>query len=343
MTSPQALALAPPSAAARAPAAGAAKAPPRALWLRAAGPLLLLLAEVGALTPWVEFSGGALQHVASPRVCSGLLFALVAFVFLAAGEVGPRLLPARATSAGRPLAWLAANLGLYALFFRYTLWLEAARFAPPWVAVPAWLLLAAAVGLTAFLAFFPLALLRSWVGRCRGRALFALALGGCLVLLTPAAQRLWPRVAGPALAINRALLVRTYGHALTGRDREGVPVVGTQRLLLLVTPQCSELDALAAFGLLAGATLCARWREARKVRLALVVALGAPLLYALNAGRIYGLVVVGLSFSPKVCVSLAHSRVGGALLLAVTAALLSLPFRPPPAPATPAAAEGQGG
>jgi exosortase/archaeosortase family protein len=209
--------------------------------------------------------------------------------------------------------------------------------------VPAWLLLAGAVGLTSFLTFFPLRLLCSWAWRCRTKVLLAAGLGGCLALVTPWAQGLWPRVAGPTLAMDRALLARTYGHGITGQTWEGVPVVGTKRLLLLVTPGCSEMDAMAAFWLLAAAVLCARWREVRKVRLALALLLGTALLYLLNAARIYGLVVVGTSLSPKVAVSLAHSRIGGGLFLGVAAALLSLILRPRLGQAPPAGGPSRAG
>jgi exosortase/archaeosortase family protein len=297
--------------------------------LRVAGGVALLLAEVAALTPWVEFSEGAMQSVADARLGAAALFALVAFLFLAA--VGPADRPVF-WARRRPraaLAWLAAHLGLYALFFACTVALagDFGRRAPGWVSVPVWLLLGGAVGLTAFLPLAPAGPLAAWAWRHRGRALLAAGLGACLFAATPAVQGLWPRVAGPALAINRPLLARTYGHAVTGATREGAPVVGTQRLLVLVTPQCSELDALAAFWLLGAAALVGRWRQARTARFALVLLAGGPLLYLLNAVRIYGLVVLGTSWSPRACVGLAHSRVAGALFLGVTAALLSFALR----------------
>lgn len=344
MTSATALPVCPPPAA-RVPAAARTAAAPRRVGPRALCGLLLLAAEVGALTPFVEFSAGPIQHVANARVCAALLLGLVAFLFLAGGEVGRQPLPADRGRPGSAPAWLAANLALYALFFLFNVRLVdglASRL-PSWVVVPAWLLLAAAVGLTAFLTFFPLRLLCSWAWRCRTRALLAAALGGCLALVTPWVQGLWPRLAGPALALDRSLLARTYGEGISGQTGDGVPVVGTRRLLLRVTPGCSELDALPAFWLLAVAALCARWREMGKVRLALALLLGTALLYLLNAARLYGLVVVGTLLSPKVAVSLAHSRLGGALFLGVAAALLSLTLRPRRSPALPAVAESRGG
>jgi hypothetical protein len=286
----------------------------------------VLLAEVAALTPCVEFPTGAIQYVASGRVCAALLFALVAFLFLAGGDLR-RWASERAPQARRTLLWLCVNLCSFGLFFRYTLWLagEEGGRTPGWVAVPTWSLLAA--GATSLLAFFPARLLLSWAWRCRGKALLAGALGSFLAVVTPWAQQLWPQAAGPALAIDRALLAGTYGHAVAGETEGGVPMVGTRHLNLLVTPQCSEVDALAAFWLLAALVVCGRRETVRKIRLALVLLPGTALLYLLIAARIYGLVLVGVCMSPEVCGRLAYSRAGGVCFLVVMVALLSFTLR----------------
>lgn len=62
-------------------------------WPRTAGPVVLLLLEVGLLTPFVEFANGPMAVVADARVCLGLLFALVVFLFLGGGT-GPKVAPA---------------------------------------------------------------------------------------------------------------------------------------------------------------------------------------------------------------------------------------------------------
>src|SRR5207253_2277361 len=77
-----------------------------------------------------------------------------------------------------------------------------------------------------------------------------------------------------------------------------------------VTPQCSELESLAALWILGGAIVLARWRELSKARVAIALLLGTGVLYLLLATRLYGLVVAGIEISPKVCVDLAHSRIG---------------------------------
>jgi exosortase/archaeosortase family protein len=292
----------------------------RATWVRLAEPLALLCLEVAALTPFVEFTGGPLAYLADSRICTGLLFALVAFLLLAGG----RIRDAGAGSFRRSPRWLAVHLGLYGGFFLLTLWLArgGGSGTPVWAAV-VWGLLVLGVGLSGILAFQRPRVVATWARQFHLEIGMALGLGVALVLLTPLARSLWPQVYGPALAIDEVLLEWTYGEGLAGRTREGYPVVGTRQLLLIVTPQCSELDALAAFWLLGGAVLLSRWRSASKVRSALVLLLGAGLLYLLNSIRLYGLVVLGIAASPNLCVGLAHSRISWLLFLGVGVSLLA--------------------
>ncbi len=287
------------------------------------GPLLVLLVEVAALTPVVEFSGGPMAYVANARVCSGLLFAAVVFLFLASKkfsrfEVG-------ASWWGRGALWLAANLGLFGLLFGATL--HQANSHPGsvgWIVAAGWTLLALGVGLTAVLAFFPFRPVLAWVKKCRVQMGTALGLGMALILLAPWAQGFWANLHRPAVTLNRWLLQCTYQDSLAEISREGWPVLGTRRLLLLVTPQCSELEAIAAFWLLAAAVVATRWRELRKGRVAFFLVLGTGLLYVLIALRIFGLLVLGMHVSPKVCVAVAHSRIGSILLVGIAAGLLAL-------------------
>src|SRR5262249_22143710 len=106
---------------------------------------------------------------------------------------------------------------------------------------------------------------------------------------------------------------------IVGTTRDGFPVLGNRRLLLLVTPQCSELEAITALWLLCGAVVCSRWGDLHKTRAVIALLVGTAVLYLLIALRIYGLVVVGIAFSPNVCVSLAHSRIGSIFFLGFAA------------------------
>ncbi len=305
------------------PVQGVSAGHSRALWLRRIGPLVVLAGEIGVLTPFVEFTNGPMKYLANARICAGLLFALVVFLFLSSRQRGPLDLPRPATH--RWPLWMALHLGLYLVFCLFSR--QLARTGLPtvssWLAGGAWVLLAVSVGLTAFLMFLPAQPLRRWALDNRGPATVALGLGLGFALLIPYAQGLWPQLHGPALVLDRFLLEKTYGEALAGTSTEGYPVLGNRRLLVQVTPECSELDALAALWILAGAVVVSRWAELRKGRVALALLAGSAVLYLLLAVRLYGLVVAGIEVSPGVCVALAHSRLGNIAFLGFAAALVA--------------------
>jgi exosortase/archaeosortase family protein len=293
---------------------------------RTAWPAVLLGLEAGALTPFVEFSGGAMEHVASGRVCSALLVALVA-LFLLNHEATSRAV-VRAASRRWDLGWGLIHFTLYGILFILTLRLQALTPASAGV-VPAamWLVVVLAVGATAFLAF------NGHSGAGGGcdvpvyRGLAALSLGGVFALLSPWALACWPPLSRPALALGRTLLDWTHPGALGGVSAAGCPYLGTPGLVVLVTPQCSEMDALLAFWLLGGAALAARHREVRPWRALTAAVAGTAFFYLLNAVRLYGLVLVALEVSPEACVRLAHSRLSQLAFLGLTAALAAGPLR----------------
>jgi exosortase/archaeosortase family protein len=289
--------------------------------------VLVLVVEVCVLTPFVEFSSGPMEYVADPRVCTGFLFALVTFLFFSSREIRD-LVSASAKWTTRPAPWLAANLSLYLVFFLYTLWMASKPpLLSPWAAASAWVLLGAGIALTSLLAFLPGGMVCRWIWQRPARVLLAALLGFGLVLASSWLRGSWPYIHGPALAIDRVLIEWTYGQSVTGTTAEGFPVLGTQRLRLLVTPQCSEIDALATFGLLGCIVACTRWRRLRRGRIVLVLLLGAAAVYLLNAVRIYGLVVVAHQLSPRLCVALAHSRLGWLFFLGLSALVLAGTFR----------------
>jgi exosortase/archaeosortase family protein len=292
--------------------------------LRLAGPVLVLALEVGALTPFVEFADGPMGYVANARVCTGLLFALVAFLFLADRQRG-ELAAFNALPHRRWPLWLTFHLGLYLVFFALTVRLADATASGvvPWLAGGSWAVLGLGVGGTAFLTFLSPQPFARWVWRNRHRGMAALGLGLTFFLLIPWAQGLWPRLCGPALAVDRVLLRWTYGEALVGTSREGFPVLGNRRMLLQVTPQCSELEAVAALWMLAGAVVFSRRGELRIVRAGVALLAGTAVLYLLLAARIYALVVAGIELSPGICVALAHSRVGSLVFLGFAAAVVA--------------------
>lgn len=89
-----------------------------------------------------------------------------------------------------------------------------------------------------------------------------------------------------------------------------------------MTPECSEMDPLLFFWLLGEVLLARPCKKLHKSRFLFVIVIGTGLLYFLNAVRIYSLVLIGIRYSPRVCVSLAHSRMGVLVFLGVSPIML---------------------
>jgi len=300
--------------------------------------VLLLLAEVAALTPWVEFTSGTIQYLASARVCAALLFGLVAFGFLVGDGIAPSPLPLSPTGRGVAVrgggfrlipARLLLHLAIYVGFFFFTLRLSRQQglTSSSWIDAFIWSAWAVGVGVSCFLVFFSRGLLFSLALQWPGRVFIACGLGLSLALLTPWVWDLWPWASRPAMLLDWLVLSWSHGEAIFGINNEGFPVLGTRKLLITITPQCSELEALIAYWLLWGTVMAARWRVLSLSRSSAVLVIGTVLLYVLVALRLYGLVTLGLAVSAQTCVDLAHSRVGTILLLGAAAALTCVMLR----------------
>jgi hypothetical protein len=254
-----------------------------------------------------------------------VLFALAAFSLLAGERVRRNLMMSPFN--GRSFVfYLAFNCLLYVFFFQYTLSLDQGS---SWGGVVVWALAAVTVGMTAFLTFYSLQSLTSLMVSSPIQVLGATAIGVALGFGSPWFQSLWPAVCGPALTMDRVLLRATYGagEAVTGRNGNGFPLLGTGRLLLLVTPQCSELEAIPALWLLGAAAAFVRWRILRKLRWALLLVGGTILFYLLIAVRLFGLIVIGMNSSVQVAVNLAHSRISGMLFLVLAVLFVAAALR----------------
>jgi hypothetical protein len=285
--------------------------------------LLVILIEVGFLTPFVEIPDGPLAAVANHHVCAGLLFALVAMVVSANRDARPLILP-KSNPVRLHLGWIGIHLILYVILFQFSVRSSdnTSPAALSWLAAAAWVLLAAGVGFTAILIFFPWRMVAAWAQQRRGTILTSAALGAAVAVLGPWFQSWWPVLSGPALAVNHQLLQWVYGEAIAAMTSQGA-VLGTRRLYLLVTPGCSALDALAGFWLLAAVIVIPGWRDLHKTYLTFGLALGTVCLYALLALRLFVLVLVGTEISPKVCVGVAHSQITGIAILGFDIALLA--------------------
>jgi hypothetical protein len=128
--------------------AQAASLPGSSPWWRLAGPLLVLAVEIAILTPLVEFSDGVpLAYLANARICAGLCFALLSFLLLSSGQVGP--LFRFGVAPGRCLPrWLVIHAALYLVFVLFTLHLARAglNVGFPRLAAAVWAVLALGVG-----------------------------------------------------------------------------------------------------------------------------------------------------------------------------------------------------
>lgn len=297
----------------------AAPASRRSLW-RLVLPFAILLVEVAGITPFVELPERPITSIANARLFSGLVVSLVAFVWLTADRLVQPGLVLRRRRPVESLFWGCLHLVLLHWFVLLTLQLNDAANGTNWGPglSAVWAILACGVAMTAYLPFLPVSSLWRCVRQSSRPALLAVIPGIAMVVLTPHARRLWPIVHGPATSAARAMLELYPGSSLGGVREDGLPTIGAQRLLLLVTPQCSEMESLLAFWLLALTLLAARRQKLRKLHYVAACVIGTVFLYCLNAGRLYALVLIGLRFSADVCVNIAHSRIGGILFLGIS-------------------------
>jgi len=287
-------------------------------------PLVLLAVEACLLTPFVEFDDSQIALLANPLVGFGAVFGLTIFVYLVCLRNDAPL--DRVTSLGRSLTWASIHLLAFILLFILSLRLVQLG-ADRWVVTGTWCVLALIVGATAMLltmrasAWFKLILRNRW------QAVIASVLAASWVLLTPSVRELWPRVCGPAIKINSVLLDQFPGKAVTGIRPDGLPVVGTRKLQILVTSSCSELESVFGFCLFGGLILVCGGHRLNRAKFAVFLLLGFCVFYVLLAIRLYGLVLFGLAHSPQGCVALAHSRVGSVAFLGVTVLYCTVAYR----------------
>jgi exosortase/archaeosortase family protein len=292
------------------------------IWQKLTGPVVVLLVEVAYLTTLVEFRDSRMAWIANPLLFSGGLIAATVF-FLTTRESLELIRPTRSRLVvAMFFACLHATLCL--LFFQYTLELHASQTEPSstWVQPFLWGTMAVAVAASIVLTTFSFRFIVEWLWSCRRQALVAAGMGIVTIILVPVIRQVWPLTAGPSIHMARTLLDWFPGEAVSRSSGDGLPIIGTSRLTLLVTPECSEMDSLLFFWLLGAVLLAQRWKNLHKSRFLFVIVVGSGVLYFLNAVRIYSLILIGIKYSPGVCVSLAHSRIGALMLLGVSLIML---------------------
>lgn len=309
-----------------------------------AWPVGLLLLEATALTPFVEFSQGSMAWLANPFILTGGIVSVAAFmvIVMALNQSEPSDRAAEpldstgAISYARMLlspwshlryGWFAAHGLLYLVFFWWSISLHARaeRVGVGTLRAALWLLLGVAVAVSIFRAFLPLKSLLAIASRHAWQVGVALAVGVAMVALTPVARDYWTSVNGPGLELLTILLNVYPGDALVDLSRNRWPIIGTQRVSLLVTPACSELDSLLAFALLSGTYWAASAERLSAWKYVLGLALGLVGMYLLLVARLYFLVLIGeWTSNPFVAVKFAHSRLSTFALLLYTLGALCL-------------------
>jgi len=293
---------------------------------RLAGLAAMLLAEVMLVTVLVEFEQGPMVIAANPLIFSGGAVGLAAYLLIAWPRFSAWSESDSPRSRTRRRALFAVHFVLYLVFVGVSLALL--EVGPggvlTWAGTAIWMLLAAAVGVTAVLLGFRLRTLIWLVERTRVPLVVASMVGVSMALLTPAARSFWPHVHHAATGATGSLLRRVPGQAVYFLNRESFPVVGTPKISLVVTPACSEMDALLAFLLLGLTLLVARWRQMQPWVFAALLPAGLGILYVANAVRLYLLVLIGMPFDSagEICVRLAHSRISGIVFLMLSLAIL---------------------
>ena len=297
----------------------------RPFWIWLAAPVVLLLAEVMSLTPFVEFTHGPMQFVGEPLLFSGTLIALASFWLLTAphwrglGAGGESL-----SFAGRARrGWLMVHAGLLVAFFALSIDLNGRQGSElSWVYPAVWFALGCGVAASALLIFVPLPRWIDTLKCCGMQAAAAAMIGIAFVLLIPLARSTWPYAQGLASKMAYTLLGVFPGEAIHSYDLHRWPILGAGKVQILVTPACAEMESLLAFLILGGTLLVARWRELSPWRFSVLLSVGVMLLYCVNAVRLAGLVLAGVAFGSAMSVRLAHSRVSGILFVAASLAIL---------------------
>ena len=95
----------------------------------------------------------------------------------------------------------------------------------------------------------------------------AAGMGIVTIVLVPVIRQVWPLTAGPSIHMARTLLDWFPGEAVSRSSGDGLPIIGTSRLTLLVTPECSEMDSLLFFWLLGAVLLAQHWKNLHKLSL----------------------------------------------------------------------------
>ena len=298
-------------------------------WLSLAIPLVLLAAEIGALTLTVEYVSGPMALIAQPQVVQTAIIAGALLLLLRGTDL------ARMACLGSLAArffWLIVNCGAFWLLYSLSknLARPAASETPVSVAgILSWIALAIVVGASAVLAGASWGTLQRWSATAWHQAIGSLVLGGAVAYLTPDIQQFWHLLYFPTTKISFRLLQLCHpGQGILDASVAGHPVLGLRpNTQLRITPACAEVESLAVFLLLCMTLLIASWHTARVWRWLAATVIGLALMFFVNAIRLALLVEFGWRTDPTWSVPLAHSRASGMVFLMLGAGWLVITRR----------------
>jgi exosortase/archaeosortase family protein len=297
--------------------------------------LILLLIELAALTPLIEFRQAPLAILASGNVCLALFAAGITYLLLLLrldrddqnGIVEPRKI-------GEIALWAIVHVCSFVAFFGYSVMLQKGVVAPNPQSAAVWSFVAISTFASGLLTFLSPESMRRIASQTWPQLLAAILTAVTTVALIPVSRRLWTIVHPATMAIVDRLLAWHTGQTSVHYLLNGLPVIGTQRVQLLVTSGCSEMDSLLVFWLVWLVVIGGNGARVRKFRAILALGLGSMIILLLNAIRLFGLVLLGEWRGAEWAVHVAHSRIGAFGFLAVTTAVCWWASRPrqPPQP-----------
>ena len=218
--------------------------------------------------------------------------------------------------------WLAAQLVCTALFWGLGVQvLNAGRteLAAPWLAsAAAWLL-------TSTFLVVPPREVGSLLHRNIGPLAFASSVGGLAFLAGRAGTaNLWEPLRVSTLHVTHGLLDLVFDEVVV---RESEFIVGTERFLCRISPECSGFEGIGLLAVFLGSALWIFRHELKFPRAWLLPLVGLPLVWFANSVRIASLVWIGTFVSPRLAAEGFHSIAGLTLFCCIALGLLSLARR----------------
>lgn len=292
-------------------------------------PVGLLAVEALGLSLVVELETDAVLPFNGPPVFTGLVVAGVVYVILAAHRIEEVARESNPPPTG-PWGWLVLHGLLFSLVAGLSLRLEATPRTASLSRLEgmSWLALVVVTGLSGLTIVWAPRALGRLLGQTAGPLAIAVLIGVFVAAVGPWFDLLWRSGHTPITRIVARLLDAYPGESIVLPVSESCPDprIGVPGLLLRVTPQCSELNLLPTFWVLASVVFLVR-RRCRPSAIAAVLVTGTGVMLAWIAARLWVLVVVGRWWGPGSSVALAHSRVGWLLGLILALGVLLLGAR----------------